>query len=159
MYWGEIAPYIKFRHIWISVSWGFNLRFNYAVNWSYKGFRRHDRMTYKLRFVVFFRFHNQVLFCCNGFVLRYLSKLVLFLLILFLLVYYYHIWDIWLLFESFSSLSYFFCFQSVLVQTKVRFVISSLNRCSSSRKLYSCCVFVFFYFSYLCHVFSKGEGT
>ena len=42
---------------------------------------------------------------------------------------------------------------------EVRFVISSLNQCSSCRKIYSCCVFVFFYFSYLCHVFNKGEGT
>jgi hypothetical protein len=40
-----------------------------------------------------------------------------------------------------------------MVQTKVRFVILSLNQCSSCRKLYYCCVFVFFYFSYLCHVF------
>jgi hypothetical protein len=83
----------------------------------------------------------------------------LFLLILFLPVLYHHIWDIWLLFESFSSISYLFVFDQFWSQKKVRFVISSLNQCSSCRKLYSCCVFIFFYFSYLCHVFCKGEGT
>jgi hypothetical protein len=49
---------------------------------------------------IFFRFQNQVLSCRNGSVLRYLSKLVLFLLILFLPVYYPHILDIWLLFYA-----------------------------------------------------------
>jgi len=106
----------------------------------------------------FIKLQNWVLPCHNGSVLHYLSKLVLFLLILFLPVYYHHIWDIWLLFVIFITFT-FVCFRAVLVQTKVRFVISSLNQCSFCCKLYSCCVFVFFYFSYLCHVSRKGEGT
>jgi len=57
---------------------------------------------------IFFRFQNQVLSCRNGSILRYLSKLVLFMLTLFLPVYCYHIWDIWMLFDSlfFGKLTY-----------------------------------------------------
>jgi hypothetical protein len=33
----EIAPQIKFGFILISFAWDFNLRFNSAANWSYKG--------------------------------------------------------------------------------------------------------------------------
>jgi len=106
---------------------------------------------------VFFRFQNRVLSCCNGFILRCLSKLVLFLLILFLPVYYHHIWDIWLLFKSFSSISYFFCFRSVLVQTIVRFVISSLNQCSSCYKLYSCLRLLLVFFLPICFMYSPRE--
>ena len=50
------------------------------------------------------------------------------------------------------------CFRSVLVQTKVRFVISSLNQCSSCYKLYSCLSLLLVFLPYLCHVFTKREG-
>jgi len=53
----------------------------------------------------------------------------------------------------------FVFFRSILVQTIVRFVISSLNQCSSSYKLYSCLRLLLVFSPYLCHVFTNGEGT
>jgi len=50
----------------------------------------------------------------------------------------------------------FVCFLSVLVQTIVRFVISSLNQCSSCYKLYSClCLFLVFF--PICVMYSPRE--
>jgi hypothetical protein len=53
VYWDDIAPYIKFWLILILAKGGFNYRFNFAANWSYKGFGYLDMRELPINWVFF----------------------------------------------------------------------------------------------------------
>jgi hypothetical protein len=62
VYWGDIAPYIKFGLIWISFSWCLNWRFNSAANWSYKEFGYLDIIERPINWHLLFSWYQNTIY-------------------------------------------------------------------------------------------------